>query len=259
MPYTKLLNDVIDKSGFTLKEIAEKCTSNGVKVTTSYISTLKNDTNNRAPSDEMSRAIARACNCKEEGILVLEAYIDNAPPEFKGVLEFLKRILMSSMIGVFENEIDNDSFENILKMADSMPLSSLLIQLSKTTEESIQKTFGMFNMSSTIKDGFNDIKIQADLKEAQGFPVLDNSMYPIMPENSKAVIEYKTIQDFNNGDIIAFSRKNEAELIYRKVVFLDEEHKRVAVFPINTEYETQTFDCKDINILGKVKQVITNL
>ena len=259
MPYTKLLNDIIDKSGLTLKEIAEKCTANGMKVTTSYISTLKNDTNNRAPSDEMSRAIARACNCKEEGILVLEAYIDNAPPEFKGVLEFLKRILLSSMIGVFENEIDNDSFENILKMADSMPLSSLLIQLSKTTEESIEKTFGMFNMSSTIKDGFNDIKIQADLKEAQGFPVLDNSMFPIMSEKSKAIIEFKELDCLSDGDIIAFSRKNKNELIYRKVVFLDKEHTKIATFPINTEYETKTFDCKDLIILGKVKQVVTDI
>ena len=259
MPYTKLLNDIIDRSGLTLKEIAEKCTANGVKVTASYISTLKNDTNNRAPSDEMSRAIAKACNCKDEGILVLEAYIDNAPPEFKGVLDFLKSTIMFSMIGVFENQIDNSQFQDLLKMTDSMPLSSLLIQLSKTTDESIEKAFGMFNMTSTIDDEINDIRIQTDLKEAQGFPVLDNSMFPIMPENSKAVIEYKITKDLCNGDIIAFSRKNETELIYRKVVFLDEEHTKVAVFPINTEYETLTFDCKDIIILGKVNQVVANL
>ena len=96
MPYTKLLNRLIDDSGYSIKEIAERCTENGVKVTPAYISTLRNDTNNRTPSDNMSRALAKACNAKSEDILVVEAYVDNAPKEFAGLINLIRQTMVTS-------------------------------------------------------------------------------------------------------------------------------------------------------------------
>lgn len=259
MPYTKLLNDIIDKSGLSVKEIAEKCTQNGVKVTSSYISTLKNDTNNRAPSDEVSRAIAKACNYPDEGILVLEAYIDNAPPEFEGILNFLKSTAVMTMVSVFENEVDEIQFQMFIEAIKDMPISELLMQFAKADNESIEKIFGMFNVTSTINDELNNISVRTELKEAQGFPVLDNSMFPLMQNGNKVILELKTLSEFFDGDIIAFSTKKESNIIYRKVVFIDDEHTKLVTFPINTEYDTVTYSSDDIIILGKVKQVIADL
>lgn len=259
MPYTKLLNDIIDRSGLTLKEIAEKCSENGVKVTASYISALKNDTNNRTPSDEMSRAIAKACKCVDEGILVLEAYIDSAPPEFNAVLKFLKSMSITSVIGVFANKVTDEELKNYVTFLDNMPLSSFLIQMSKNTDEEIKKGVGILNLQSTFNDEMNDIRIQAEIKEAQGFPVMDNSMFPLIPQNSKTIIEFKLPKEMNDGDIILFTKKNGKDFYYRKVAFLNEEHTKIATFPINTEYETVTYNCDELSIVGKVKQVITNL
>lgn len=259
MPYTKLLNDIIDKSGLSVKEIAEKCTQNGVKVTSSYISTLKNDTNNRAPSDEISRAIVKACNYPDEGILVLENYIDNAPPEFEGILEFLRSTAVMTMISVFENKVDEKQFKMFIKAINDMPISSLLMQFSKADNESIEKIFGMFNVTSTINDELNNISVRTELKEAQGFPVLDNSMFPIIQSGNKVIIELKNTKDLCDGDIIAFSTNKENNIIYRKVVFIDNEHTKLVTFPINKEYDTVTYSSDDIMILGKVKQVIADL
>ncbi len=260
MPYTKLLNDIIDKSGLSVKEIAEKCTQNGVKVTSSYISTLKNNTNNRAPSDEVSRAIAKACNYPDEGILVLEAYIDNSPPEFEGILNFLKSTAIMTMISVFENQVNEKQMQMFLNAINDMPISLLLIQLAKADNESVEKIFGMFNISSTINDEMNNISVKTELKEAQGFPVIDNSMFPIIQSGSKVILELKNSKELCDGDIIAFTiKKAENNIIYRKVVFIDDAHTKLVTFPMNTEYDTVTYSIDDIIILGKVKQVIADL
>jgi len=81
MAYTALLNKLIENSGLTVKEIAERCTESGTKITAAYISTLRNSTDNRAPSSEVSKALAKVCGAKNENVLVIEAYLDTAPAE----------------------------------------------------------------------------------------------------------------------------------------------------------------------------------
>ena len=60
MPYAKLLNQLIEESGMTAKDVAQKCADHGVSITPSYLSMLRNGAGKRMPSDEVSRAIAKA-------------------------------------------------------------------------------------------------------------------------------------------------------------------------------------------------------
>lgn len=86
MTYNELLNQLIDNSGKMLKEIAEECTQYGVKLTNNYLSVLKTSPEKIA-SDDISRAIAKACNAKYEDILIVQAYLDRAP---KMILDFIE-------------------------------------------------------------------------------------------------------------------------------------------------------------------------
>lgn len=258
MAYTELLNEVINQSGLTVKEIAERCTANGVKVTAAYISTLRNDTNNRTPSDEMSRAIAKACGWKDENALVIEAYIDNAPPEFKGVFDFIKEMFVHTFVGMFENSLSEEGIEVFKEQIEKIPMCELINELSKQRNSmDFEKEFGTMNMSAhTESDG---IKAEITSKQAVGFDVTDDSMYPTMPKASKATLEYCELDKYKDGDILAFIEKNTTALMYRKAAFLNEQHTQIAMFPMNSDFQTKTYNIEDITILGKVTQVITQI
>lgn len=258
MAYTELLNEVINQSGLTVKEIAERCTANGVKVTAAYISTLRNDTKNRTPSDEMSRAIAKACGWKDENALVIEAYIDNAPPEFKGVFDFIREMFVHTFASIFENSLTEDAAKAYKEQLERIPMCELIRELGKPIDSmNFEKQFGTMNMSAhTESDG---IKAEITAKQAVGFDVTDDSMYPTMPKGSKATLEYCDLDKYKDGDILAYIEKNTTALMYRKAAFLNEQHTQVAMFPMNSDFQTKTYNVEDITILGKVTQVITKI
>lgn len=78
MNYKEQLNRVISESGLTIKDIVKRCEELGEKVTTNYISVLKNQ-EGKIPSDNLSLAIAKACHAEYAEILVTQAYLDKAP------------------------------------------------------------------------------------------------------------------------------------------------------------------------------------
>lgn len=253
MPYTKLLNQLIDNSGLTVKEIAQKCTEGGVKVTPAYISTLRNDTNNRAPSETMSKAIARACGSKNEDILVVEGYIDGAPEAFKSLIEFLRESALTVMLSVFENEYSDEEISIARKAVEEMPLAGLVTALSSNKGE-ISKAYGTMNIKSELSD--DELKTEVELKQAVGFDVTDNSMFPTLPKGAKVTLELR--EEYKDGDILAFTDKDDI-LIFRKAGFIGNDRSTVAMFPLNTEFETKVYSTDKIKIIGKVVQVIVNI
>lgn len=253
MPYTKLLNQLIDNSGMTVKEIAQRCTDDGVKVTPAYISTLRNDTNNRTPSETMSKAIARACGSKNEDILVIEGYIDSAPEAFRSLIEFLRDSALTMMLGVFANNYSEEEISIARKQVEEMPLAQLVMALSANKGE-ISKAYGTMNFKSEISD--NEIKSEVQLKQAIGFDVQDNSMFPTIPKGAKVTLEM--CEEYKDGDILAFTDKDNT-LMYRKAGFIGDDRSTVAMFPLSTEFETKVYSTGEISIIGKVVQVIVNI
>lgn len=256
MPYTMLLNNIIDNSGLSIKEIAENCTKNGVKVTAAYISTLKNDKNNRTPSDEVSRAIARACNY-DENELVIEAYIDNAPEEFSGVFNMLRDCIIQSVCGIFENTFPQEYFIQIKKEFLSMPMGKLIKQLNEYDGASLQKQLGAMNF--TASEDRKDYTLSAEIRPPEIFVVSDDSMFPTLPKGSKVAIEMKEIPDYKNGDIVVYCNQNSTQFQYRKIAFLNDNHDSFMLYPINANYESHIASIENTLLIGKVTKVTTEI
>ena len=104
MPYAKLLNQLIEESGMTAKDVAQKCADHGVSITPSYLSMLRNGAGKRMPSDEVSRAIAKALG-KDEDLLVVERALDEAPEPITKALQYILRIATAEIFGLTGTEL----------------------------------------------------------------------------------------------------------------------------------------------------------
>ncbi len=255
MAYTQLLNSIIEQSGLTVKEIAEKCVKMGVDVTPAYISTLRNDKNNRTPSDKVSRALAEACNCQHKNILVVEAYLQNAPQEFNGVMQMLRSFVITSGMSMMENRLTTQDLKEADEMLKSFPMAELICDLSQEQVlNSIRKGVGSLNIKASKQ--FDDIKIKQEVSPI-GLPISDNGMLPLIKINDLVTIEALDYKDYKMGDIVyCYLNNNKKKAIARKLIKSGDE---ITLMPINNEYENITVSLKDVIILGKIKKVITTI
>lgn len=105
MNYTDMLNKIIQRSGLKGVDIVKKCEEKGIKFTPNYLSVLRN-TPGKIPSDEVSKAIAEACNEEYSDILIIQAYLDKAPDR---ILDFIQNIYDGS------KQLTYDCIESQLK------------------------------------------------------------------------------------------------------------------------------------------------
>lgn len=260
MPYTQLLNQIIDNSGLTLKEIAENCKEYGQDITASYISTLRNDKNNRAPSDDVSIAIAKACKIEKgfENILAVEAYIDTAPKEIKDLIELFKDITVNSTIGMVENKVTTQQRKELRKAFDTMPMSKFIIEItSDKVISSIKKNKGTLELES--KNIFTDTNLTITQKiKPVGFTVADNGMYPLIAKGDEATVELKNPKEYKTGDIILLKKKGKkVDFIARKIVV--GRKQEFTLIPINNDYAPETVNLNDILIMGVITQYIRKI
>ncbi|WP_339271467.1 helix-turn-helix transcriptional regulator [Paenibacillus sp. FSL K6-1330] len=99
MKYANLLSQYIEKSGLSLGEISRRAKKAGISIDRSYISKLKNN-DVKAPSDEISRALAEITGGDAEGLMLagyLDEFLNELPPKFRPLLK------------------DNDDVQGILK------------------------------------------------------------------------------------------------------------------------------------------------
>lgn len=79
MRYSEILSKYIKASGMTLVDIVRECSANGIELTTSYLSKLKNG-KMAPPRDRINKALEKVLNCKEDQLLVA-AYREKIPEE----------------------------------------------------------------------------------------------------------------------------------------------------------------------------------
>lgn len=256
MAYTQLLNSIIEQSGLTVKEIAEKCVKMGVDVTPAYISTLRNDKNNRTPSDKVSRALAEACNCQHKNILVVEAYLQNAPQEFNGLMEMLRGFVITSGMSIMENKLTTQEIREADEILKSFPMAELICDMSKEqVMNSIKKGYGSFNVKASKQ--FDDIKIKQEITPT-GLPITDNGMSPIIKANDLVTIEALNFEEYKTGDIVyCFKNGEKKKAIARKIIIYNS--NQITLLPINNEYNPEIVSKDDIVIMGKVKKVISTI
>lgn len=256
MAYTQLLNSIIEQSGLTVKEISERCVKMGVDVTPAYISTLRNDKNNRTPSDKVSRALAEACNCEHKNILVVEAYLQNAPQEFNGLMEMLRGFIITSGMSMIENRLTTQDVKEVDEMLKSFPMAELICDMSKEqVMNSIKKGYGSLNIKASKQ--FEDIKIKQEVIPI-GLPITDNGMSPLIKSNDLVTIEALDFEEYKTGDVICcFKNGEKKKIIARKIVV--DKTKQITLLPINNEYNPEIVSLDDIVIMGKVKKVISTI
>ena len=250
MPYTQLLNQLIDQSGLTAKEIAERCKQQGQTITASYVSILRKEANERIPSDEVSHALEDVLGAPKD-TLVLEAYLDNAPEAMKEFLDKMKaqafelafRAIDSTLfIGEAEREL-------IAAQLDQMPLARVLLQLSQDMQPGFNQNF--ITRSEQTDDG----QINVSMGMNMDFLITDNSMQPVLPEGSK--VKLKIQEEYHSGEIVAVTTKDGKNMMYRKL-YITRDCKQMLV-PLNPAFDVIEFDWENTIIFGRVEAVVTQL
>lgn len=257
MPYTMLLNHLIEKSGLTVKEIADRCKENGQEITPSYISLLRNADNKRIPSDDMSRALAIACNAKYDNLLIIEAYLDKAPEEIFSILNMVRDSTVAAATSFVDNQISKKDMKAFQELFSQQPLAEFIIEAVQQPLPEMEKgQGGIINLQGSLKD--EEVNATVQFNSSIGLPINDDSMFPVLPKGCRTILEVMDLKEYQDGDIICYVIKGQKEIFYRKCAFVDGLHNKVAMFPMNSQYPSGVYCVKDLVILGKVKQSITD-
>ena len=256
MPYGRLLKKVLSDSNYTSAEICKEFEKRGKKIDKSYLSKLLNN-KIAPPSEEISKTIAEICNV-DERLLILEGYIDKAPKEVIEVLSALQNITKITSLGIFENTFENTfenniekiAYEEIKKELNKEPLSQFLLSFTEIDEEAminITENFGLEMIG-------NDYNLNYKIDKPVGIPVKDNSMFPLIPQNSEVMLLFQT--EYETGDILAIKVKKSDEFLIR-YAYMDND--KIILTALNKEYEKLEYKLEDIIILGKAVKVISNI
>ncbi len=258
MAYTEMLNILIHDSGLTVKQIADKCSEYGVDITTTYISKLRNDKNNKAPSDKVSIALAKACGAKYEECLIVEAYLDKSPKIITDFFNQFKKMVAPITMGIFENKITSQQQKELEKAIENMPMSQFIFEVVKENMATkITKEYGTGHIKAIQKG--DDFNIKQEITQNLGLPMSDDGMFPQIRKGDQVQIEYKTIDELKTGDIICFGKaKNKGKVFARKIVVSDNK-KTLTLMPINNEFTCENINIKDIIIFGKAIRVTTEI
>lgn len=257
MAYTELLNVLIKESGLSIKQIAEKCAEYGTEITTTYISKLKNDENNKAPSDKVSLALAKACNAKYDECLVLEAYLDRSPEIINDFFYQLKKLVVPLTMGVLENKITTQQQKEFEKLVENMPTSTFIFDMVKENQGAkIKKELGTAHIKADFKG--DTVNIKHEITQNLGLNISDDGMKPQICKGDRVQFEIKDYADYKTGDVICYAKKDIKNKVFvRKLIKND--NKTISLMPINSEFTFETINLNDVIILGKAVRVVSEI
>lgn len=247
--YSKLLSKIIAESGYTAKEVVEKCNELGNGIDTTRLSKLQSGKLS-APSSKVSRDLARVCNV-DERLLVLEGYIEKAPKEIIDAFMSIKTSIIASALNVFKDNFLQASAEDFKKIKEELekePLADFIISLIDDGVESISINENGIDLQAIDKD------IKVTLSQPTTLPVKDDAMFPIIPKNSKVYLKIE--ENYNTGDILAVKTKDIENAIVREVAFIN---NSVILIPLKKEFKTLTYNKKDLTFLGRITEVLTTI
>lgn len=254
MSYAEALNGLIEKSGLPVKEIAAKCSQYGVEISPSYISVLRNKDNKKTPSDEISRALAQVCGAEHADLLVVEAYIDEAPAAAKKIFEDIMETTVYATAFYMKDQLPEEQLVQAVEQMRQLPLAVYAIENLKIEQKRIVIEQGKlhFSESNTAVAAAGSV-----LSKHSSLSVDDDSMIPVLPKGSRVnLIKAETC---SNGDIVCLKLNNSENLLFRKCVFLDNRKTKAALIPLNAKYETLVIDVSKLSIIGKVSEIITSI
>lgn len=243
--YSILLSKIIAESPYTASEIVKKCNEMGNKIDISRLSRLQSGSE-PAPSEKVSRDIARACET-DERMLVIEGYIEKSPKEISDAFIIIKKYTALGALKAYENIIEKEQLNIFLKMIENEPISDTVIDLLD------------YNNINDINLYPNEININTNnfkftLENPISFPINDNSMSPLISKNSRVTIRLQ--EKYENSDILLVKVKGTNDIIARYAFFNE---NNISLIPLNKDFETITYNVNRVVIIGKIIKIITNL
>ncbi|MDA2423152.1 S24 family peptidase [Bacillus thuringiensis] len=230
MNYYEKLNQMIEKSNLTLKEIAEKCMLYGVSINPSYISKLRTEKQPPA-SDDVNIAIAKACGFEKQiEDFLFEAYLEKSP-------EYIKNLLLE-ITDFFSN-----TAQTILEtQAPSHLLPLIKAQFNQMTRYDIVRQ--TLNNAGTV----NKINIQP----SKSIKMTDDSMEPLIPKG--AILHFEEVTKIKNGDVLVTA--SDESYVVRKAFLIENKAVLIAL-----KEEIQPIIINDVNsqFLGKVTSIIHSI
>lgn len=227
MGYSELLKNIIEESGYSFKEVSDKCKELGKSIDPSYISKLVNNKIS-PPKDDISWAIAKVCNTNED-MLVLEGYLDKAPSEIIDFINNIRTDLIENKITDIATMIPEDELADYKDSLYNMPLSQFVLEINNES-----------NMKIDI----------SDVLEIDNIPVEDNSMAPFIIKGS--IVYYEKLSEYKNEDIVVFYYNN--NVLIRKYFKKDE---FLLFYSYNLEFEPIITLPNQVSIIGKVNKIVT--
>ncbi len=245
MVYAKMLDEIIRKSGLSLRQLTKRCGDLNYEITPSYISQLKNG-KLPPPSEDISKALAFVCGEKNPMRLVFQGYLEKAPEVIRKYIlmsvavnkHLLKSISQDKEVGAkFEEYIDE------LEVLAALDLSAKLIQ--SINESDVNALIAEINtMSGAVHS------IEEENSENAYFFLRDGSMDPLIPMNAHVKITPTRTELLKNRDVVAFYPKDNKSPCIRRYF---EQNSSIILVPENKDYDIFCFDdMTNFNYLGKV-------
>ncbi|MGD8191848.1 S24 family peptidase [Brevibacillus ginsengisoli] len=249
MGYYETLIEMVDKSGLTLQEIADKCQAEyGVKINRSYISKLQ--TKRQAPaSDEVNVAIAKVCGGEVERFRY-EGYIEKAPEYIKELIQEMKFTIKGMTLSMLGSILTDEQLSLVEKDLNTKSE----IELVRNTKNYLNKLPNIkadyYQVAKEEQDGKYVYKITGLL----GARMNDDSMEPRIKKGTLLHIDKP--EDIKSGDTVVVKKFSEEKFLVRKYVVLSNTTALISENPI---YEPIEFDNNEYEILGKVKSITVEI
>lgn len=271
--YAELLDKAIIKSGMSLTEISRKSEEQGVKITISYLSKLRNGTM-PPPSVKVSAVLAMVIGLKPETLIAAGVYEKNQSSisELEEALSFVypdynysqlferARYISVDPKSVMEDNVNyqadlsEEDVEQMMKDATSYPefdyiekgrilnvpvLGHIAAGKPILAEEHLEEWVEIPNLWN-LKEG------EAFVLEVKGDSMIGSRIF----EGDRVVVKIQP--DVESGEI-AVVNVNGNDATLKRVKKVD---GRVILFPDNPKYEPMIISHEKARIIGKVVQVM---
>jgi SOS-response transcriptional repressor LexA len=239
---------MVKNSGYTLKEIVDRCKLYGVDIDPSYISKLQSGKQRHPASDEVNIALAKACKTDPEE-LQYEAYMEKAPELIKNfiesLLDYLRNFTKSVLLAQVPKDVAYLVEEKFSEVSDLELIREVVNENPFDTMEHKDNTF--------VMPDYKDQDSTVIINPIFGLTMEDNSMSPIIPEGAR--IQLGEPSEVNDGDIVVAVLSDKNYLI-RRYVPIDE---KIVLIAENSFFKPQTLDRDSVIIAAKVKSYIKDL
>jgi transcriptional regulator with XRE-family HTH domain len=246
MTYSEMLDAIIEESELSLRQISKLCTQFDISITPSYISQLKNG-KLPPPSPEVSLALAKVCNSKNQSQLVFQGYMEKAPDVIKEYMlasSQLNRIMLESLVKAENNKMTPESMEYLknLDILSTLEMSSRYIDPNNNLSPN-----DLVREITLSSGGVSKVQAQGDMIN---FFLGDTSMSPTIPVHSYIYILPTKLELLKERDVIAFYPNNRKQATLRRVFF---SNNKILLIPEDKTFQIYILEnFEEIDYLGKV-------